>query len=277
MSEMTNKRLFKDNKRQKLEIARKEKVINHIKADQISLKKELFITKEENNKNKSKMDEICKENALLKDKLEKLEQHQINTRDLENDKIALLFKNCFFKKENGILSKNLEIALKEKDDTTKALTKEKMLIEKMKKEFEEQKMKENDRINSLKQEIVTKIDKIKALDIQNEKNRDELIEKDVLIKQLETKYKEEKDVTKKSEEVLKLLKNDYNTLILEKSVISKESENKTSTINIMEEKTLKNIKIIEDLEKKCMHLYNKSSYLCNRLEKKKSKLFRCFC
>ena len=274
---MTNKRLFKDNKRQKLEIARKEKVINHIKADQISLKKELFITKEENNKNKSKMDEICKENALLNDKLEKLKQHQINTRDLENDKIALLFKNSFFKNKNGILSKSLEIALKEKAEITKALTEEKMLLENMKKEFEEQKMKENDTINSLKQEIVYKIDKIKALDIQNEKNRDELIEKDVLIKQLETKYKEEKDVTKKSEEVLKLLKNDYNTLIVEKNVIAKESEDKTTTINTLEEKTLKNNKRIVDLEKKCIYLFNKSTFVCNRLEKKKSKLFRCFC
>merc|ERR1712200_165653 len=104
MSEMTNKRLVKDNKRQKLEIERKEKVINYIKADQISLKKELFRTIEENNKSKSKIDETSKENALLKEKLEKLEQHQINTKDLENEKIALLLKNCFIKNKNGTLS-----------------------------------------------------------------------------------------------------------------------------------------------------------------------------
>ena len=101
--------------------------------------------------------------------------------------------------------------------------------------------------------------------------------KTVLIKQLETKYQEEKDVIKKSEEILKFLKNDYNTLIVEKSVIIKESEDKTTTINTLEEKTLKNNKRIVDLEQKCMNLINKSSFVCNKLEKKKSKLFRCLC
>ena len=274
---MTNKRLVKDNKRQKLEIERKEKVINYIKADQISLKKELFRTIEENNKNKSKMDETCKENALLKDKLEKLEQHQINTKDLENEKISLLLKNCFFKNKNGILSKKLGMVLKEKDDIAKALTEKKMLYENIKKEFEEQKIRENDLINSLKQDIVYKTDKIKVLEKQNEKNSVELKEKDVLYKELKTKYEEEKYLTNKKEEILNLLKKDYNTLVVEKSVINKESEDKTTTINTFEEKTLKNNKRIEDLEKKCMDLFNKTSFVCNRLKKKKSKLFRCLC
>ena len=274
---MTNKRLVKDNKRQKLEIERKEKVINYIKADQISLKKELFRTIEENNKNKSKMDETCKENALLKDKLEKLEQHQINLKDLENEKISLLLKNCFFKNKNGILSKKLGMVLKEKDDIAEALTEKKMLYENIKKEFEEQKIRENDLINSLKQDIVYKTDKIKVLEKQNEKNSVELKEKDVLYKELKTKYEEEKYLTNKKEEILNLLKKDYNTLVVEKSVINKESEDKTTTINTFEEKTLKNNKRIEDLEKKCMDLFNKTSFVCNRLKKKKSKLFRCLC